>query len=93
MRIAINGMGRIGRLLFRKMVAHPEIELVQEETAAAKSFLEPIYSTTEKLKVRSLGSRPIAKLVRSLLALLNEKELPENPLNQVSSSVPVSSFR
>ena len=28
MRIAINGMGRIGRLLFRKLVNHPGIELV-----------------------------------------------------------------
>lgn len=28
MRIAINGMGRIGRLLFRKLVYHPGIELV-----------------------------------------------------------------
>ena len=28
MRIAINGMGRIGRLLFRRLVLHPQIELV-----------------------------------------------------------------
>ena len=28
MRIAINGMGRIGRLLFRRLAMHPEIELV-----------------------------------------------------------------
>ena len=28
MRIAINGMGRIGRLLFRRLIHHPEIELV-----------------------------------------------------------------
>ena len=28
MRIAINGMGRIGRLLFRRLVHHPDIELV-----------------------------------------------------------------
>jgi glyceraldehyde 3-phosphate dehydrogenase len=28
MRVAINGMGRIGRLLFRKLVNHPSIELV-----------------------------------------------------------------
>ncbi|MGZ8556901.1 MAG: glyceraldehyde 3-phosphate dehydrogenase NAD-binding domain-containing protein, partial [Chitinophagaceae bacterium] len=28
MRIAINGMGRIGRLLFRKLVDHPDIELI-----------------------------------------------------------------
>jgi glyceraldehyde 3-phosphate dehydrogenase len=28
MRVAINGMGRIGRLLFRKLLEHPTIELV-----------------------------------------------------------------
>lgn len=28
MRIAINGMGRIGRLLFRRLIDHPTIELV-----------------------------------------------------------------
>jgi glyceraldehyde 3-phosphate dehydrogenase len=28
MRVAINGMGRIGRLLFRKLIDHPEIEIV-----------------------------------------------------------------
>lgn len=28
MRIAINGMGRIGRLLFRRLIQHPDIELV-----------------------------------------------------------------
>ena len=28
MRVAINGMGRIGRLLFRKLLDHPEIEVV-----------------------------------------------------------------
>ncbi|MDB5252281.1 MAG: type glyceraldehyde-3-phosphate dehydrogenase [Flaviaesturariibacter sp.] len=27
-RVAINGMGRIGRLLFRRLVAHPDIEIV-----------------------------------------------------------------
>jgi glyceraldehyde 3-phosphate dehydrogenase len=28
MRVAINGMGRIGRLLFRKLMNHPEMEVV-----------------------------------------------------------------
>ena len=28
MRIAINGMGRIGRLLFRRLIEYPGIELV-----------------------------------------------------------------
>ena len=28
MRIAINGMGRIGRLLFRRLAQHPNFQLV-----------------------------------------------------------------
>jgi len=28
MRIAINGMGRIGRLLFRRLIDFPEFEIV-----------------------------------------------------------------
>src|SRR5215213_9389147 len=28
MRVAINGMGRIGRLLFRRLIHHPGIEVV-----------------------------------------------------------------
>ena len=28
MKIAINGMGRIGRLLFRRLINHPQIEIV-----------------------------------------------------------------
>ena len=36
MRIAINGMGRIGRLLFRRLVNHPVIELV-----AVNDIMEP----------------------------------------------------
>ncbi|WP_315822055.1 glyceraldehyde 3-phosphate dehydrogenase NAD-binding domain-containing protein [Paraflavitalea speifideaquila] len=36
MRIAINGMGRIGRLLFRRLVGDPNIELV-----AINDIMEP----------------------------------------------------
>jgi ATP-dependent DNA helicase RecG len=70
--------GRLTFFMGKPQIVHPEIELVQDESSSVKSFLEPVYSTTEKLKARSLGSRSIAKLMQSLLALLNQKELPEN---------------
>jgi ATP-dependent DNA helicase RecG len=70
--------GRLTFFMGKPQIVHPEIEEVQDEAAGVKSFLEPIYSTTEKLKARSLGSRALAKLAQTLLALLNEKELPEN---------------
>ena len=28
MRVAINGMGRIGRLLFRRLATHPDVQIV-----------------------------------------------------------------
>ena len=37
MKVAINGMGRIGRLLFRKLVDHPEVELV-----AVNDVMDPL---------------------------------------------------
>ncbi|MET0637584.1 MAG: glyceraldehyde 3-phosphate dehydrogenase NAD-binding domain-containing protein [Chitinophagaceae bacterium] len=37
MRIAINGMGRIGRLLFRRLYNHPELELV-----AVNDIMDPM---------------------------------------------------
>jgi len=70
--------GRLSFFMGKPQMVHPEVESIPKDGAAIKSFLEPIYSTTEKLKARSLGSRSIAKLVQSLLALLNEKVIPEN---------------
>ena len=70
--------GRLSFFMGKPQMVHPEVESIPKDGGAIKSFLEPIYSTTEKLKARSLGSRSIAKLTQSLLALLNEKVIPEN---------------
>jgi len=43
-----------------------------------KNFLEPVYPSTEKLKLRGLGGRQLARLTQTLLGLLKEKDLPEN---------------
>ncbi len=70
--------GRPGFFQNTPQIVHPEIEAWTQETKEGKSFLEPVYSTTEKLKVRGLGGRQIAKLTHILVGMLNEKELPEN---------------
>ncbi len=70
-----------GRLSFFQnniQIVHPEIEPWSPENKEGKSFLEPVYPTTEKLKARGLGGRQIAKLTRTLLSQLHEKDLPEN---------------
>ncbi len=59
-------------------MAHPEIENYSPEKATGKNHLEPIYSSTEKLKARGLNGRAIGKFTFDLLNRLTEKELPEN---------------
>jgi ATP-dependent DNA helicase RecG len=68
--------GRLSFFIGRPQIVHPEIEPVNE-AAPSKNYLEPVYSTTEKLKARALGSRPTGRLVQALLALVTEKEIPE----------------
>lgn len=61
----------------KAQMTHPEIEAVNDAKADGKAFLEPIYSTTEKLKARSLNGRQIGKLTYTLLSQLSVKDLPE----------------
>ena len=70
--------GKVGYYQGRPQIIHPEIETLTEAKKEGKSFLEPIYPTTEKLKSKFLGGRQIGKLTEVLIKLLNEKEIPEN---------------
>ncbi len=79
-----------GRLTFyngQPQIVHPEIELLTGPQQLTKSFLEPVYSTTEKLKARGLGGRQIGKLTQLLLTMIREKDvveiLPESILKQL----------
>lgn len=70
--------GRLGFFLGKPQLSHPEIETLKESNESGKSFLEPIYSVTEKLKARGLNGRALGKLLYQLFLVLEEKELPEN---------------
>ena len=70
--------GRLGFFQNNAQIVHPEIELWSPDKKEGKSFLEPVYPTTEKLKARGLGGRQIGKLTQALLIQLHEKDLPEN---------------
>ena len=59
-------------------IVHPEIELLTAEKKDGKSFLEPIYPTTEKLRAKALGGRQIGKLTEVMMKQIAEKDLPEN---------------
>jgi ATP-dependent DNA helicase RecG len=70
--------GRVSFFQGHPQMVHPEIELLTKEKQDGKSFLEPVYPTTEKLKARSLGGRQIGKLTQALLNMIREKDIPEN---------------
>lgn len=59
-------------------IVHPEIEAWTPANQTGKEFLEPVYPTTEKLRVKGLGGRQIGKLTRVLVSQLREHDLPEN---------------
>ena len=69
--------GKLGFFLGKPQLNHPEIESVREHNASGKSYLEPIYPVTEKLKARGLNGRAMGKLMEQLFLVLEEKELPE----------------
>ncbi len=70
--------GRTGFFQGMPQITHPEIEPYSREKSEGKSFLEPVYPATEKLKAKNLGGRQIGKLTFGLLALLSETDVPEN---------------
>ncbi len=70
--------GRTGFFNGKAQMTHPEIEPLAEVNAEGKNFLEPIYSTTEKLKAKGLNARQIGKLTGTLLAQISERDIPDN---------------
>jgi ATP-dependent DNA helicase RecG len=70
--------GRVGFFQGSAQITHPEIEALTEATEERPGILEPVYPSTEKLKVRGLGGRQLGKLTQNLLNLLKERDLPEN---------------
>jgi ATP-dependent DNA helicase RecG len=70
--------GKVNFFQGRPQIVHPEMELLTTEKKEGRSFLEPIYPTTEKLRSKALGGRQIGKLTEVLMKLLTDKNVPEN---------------
>ncbi len=70
--------GKVGFFNGKPQIAHPEIENFSPEKADGKSYLEPIYPSTEKLKAKNITGRQIGKFTQELLQKLSENDLPEN---------------
>ncbi|RYZ29765.1 MAG: ATP-dependent DNA helicase RecG, partial [Chitinophagaceae bacterium] len=73
-----NAFGKISFFMDKPQIVHPELEIVKDPKAAVKSYLEPVYTTTEKLKAKGLGGRQIGKLTAALFSILPEREVEEN---------------
>jgi len=69
--------GKVSFFNGKPQIVHPEIELFALEPEG-KSYLEPVYPTTEKLKTRSLNGRQIGKLMLQLISQLTPKDIVEN---------------
>jgi ATP-dependent DNA helicase RecG len=69
--------GRVSFFQGSPQITHPEIETLTKG-AEGQATLEPVYPTTEKLKVKGLGGRQLGKLTQTLMNLLKERDVPEN---------------
>jgi ATP-dependent DNA helicase RecG len=57
-------------------IVHPEIEPVTENNASAGLGFQPLYNSTEKLKAKSLDSRGLQKIIKTLINNL-PRTIPE----------------
>lgn len=58
-------------------IAHPEVEEFTDELKVSGKGLQPVYSSTEKMKKKNLDSRGLMRLMRTLVDQLKEKDVPE----------------
>ncbi len=70
--------GKAGFFMGKPQLVHPEMEPFTREKKEGNLFLEPVYSSTDKLKARGLGGRQIGSLTKTLISMLGEKDIPEN---------------
>ncbi|MBX7107443.1 MAG: ATP-dependent DNA helicase RecG [Chitinophagales bacterium] len=59
-------------------IVHPDITPFEEAADKPDGRLQPMYSSTEKLKARGLHSKGLEKLITTLLAMITAPDLPEN---------------
>ncbi len=53
-------------------IVHPDIDVLSDLDRHPASFLQPVYSTTEKLSAKGLNSRGISKLTKLLLSHIKD---------------------
>lgn len=73
-------------------VIHPELETEQEAAVHKATVLQPVYSTSEKLKTRGLDSKGLLRLQRTLFSLVPQ-EIPETLPVQIIQEYHLMSYR
>ncbi len=68
--------GRLTEFNRKYNIAHPEIELANEQ-AAKSTFLAPVYSSSEKLNNRGLDAKSQRRIIRQVIEKLTPADLPE----------------
>ncbi len=68
--------GKVSFFMEKPQMTHPEFQKAGE--GAPKSYLEPVYPSTEKLKARHLGGRQMAVLTEALFQHIGKNDIPEN---------------
>lgn len=69
--------GRVSFFQGKPQISHPEMEPRNGLLKQEKTSLEPVYPSTEKLKVRGLGGRQLGRLTQQLFSHLTDKNIPE----------------
>jgi ATP-dependent DNA helicase RecG len=70
--------GKVGFFNGKPQIVHPEIEAFVPAVAGAKTHLEPVYPSSEKLKARGFSGRQIGKLTQQLITQIQPKDIVEN---------------
>ncbi|KAA5537130.1 ATP-dependent DNA helicase RecG [Taibaiella lutea] len=70
-----NVFGKLSFFNGNANISHPEIELFN--ASAPVNSMQPVYSTTEKLKAKGVTNRSFAKLMQGLFEKINEQSIPE----------------
>lgn len=71
-----NVFGKLSYFNGLPTISHPEIEQYNPAAPVIKG-MQPVYSTTEKLKSKGLSNRAFAKVLQSLWEKLSPKDIPE----------------
>ncbi|MFN8322195.1 MAG: ATP-dependent DNA helicase RecG [Chitinophagales bacterium] len=58
-------------------IAHPEVEILTDEVKLSGKGLQPVYSSTEKMKKKFLDSRGLQRMMRTLVDQMKERDVPE----------------